>query len=295
MMRMNTARAKHGSRIFTRLGVGVMMAGMVPPVARTHAQPITVTNPSFENNFAGPNSFPVLIPQGWQLYDPSGIVDQNQDAVGVLHPSGGTFFTNGAPDGTNVALVFLNGDIGGGPVGLSQPLAATLQANRRYTLTVQVGNIASGVGAPPFNQFFNLQGFPGYAVQLLAANQVIAADNNTLFGQIPEGEFRLSSVVAAIPAFHPLIGGQLRVRVINLNVAETPANPGIEVDFDDVRLSSAAYCVADFNNASGVGVQDIFDFLAAWFASSPTADVNGLNGVTVQDIFDFLAAWFAGC
>jgi hypothetical protein len=41
-------------------------------------------------------------------------------------------------------------------------------------------------------------------------------------------------------------------------------------------------------------VQDIFDFLAAWFAASPLADVNAVSGVTVQDIFDFLAAWFAG-
>lgn len=54
-------------------------------------------------------------------------------------------------------------------------------------------------------------------------------------------------------------------------------------------------CRADFNGANGVGVQDIFDFLAAWFAGSPSADFNGVNGVGVQDIFDFLAAWFQGC
>lgn len=54
-------------------------------------------------------------------------------------------------------------------------------------------------------------------------------------------------------------------------------------------------CKADFNGASGVSVQDIFDFLAGWFAGSPQADFNGVNGISVQDIFDFLAAWFAGC
>ena len=58
---------------------------------------------------------------------------------------------------------------------------------------------------------------------------------------------------------------------------------------------SPACCRADFNGASGVSVQDIFDFLAAWFASDPRADVNASGTVTVQDIFDFLAAWFAGC
>jgi hypothetical protein len=54
-------------------------------------------------------------------------------------------------------------------------------------------------------------------------------------------------------------------------------------------------CPADFNGDHVASVQDIFDFLAAWFASDPRADFNGVGGVTVQDIFDFLAAWFAGC
>ncbi len=54
-------------------------------------------------------------------------------------------------------------------------------------------------------------------------------------------------------------------------------------------------CPADFNGAGGLTVQDIFDFLAAWFAGNPSADFNHQNGLGVQDIFDFLAAWFAGC
>ena len=55
------------------------------------------------------------------------------------------------------------------------------------------------------------------------------------------------------------------------------------------------YCNADFNGNGTATVQDIFDFLAAWFAGQPSANINGVGGVTVQDIFDFLAAWFAGC
>ena len=54
-------------------------------------------------------------------------------------------------------------------------------------------------------------------------------------------------------------------------------------------------CAADFNMTGGVTVNDIFDFLAAWFAGDPRADFNGLGGISVQDIFDFLSAWFAGC
>ena len=54
-------------------------------------------------------------------------------------------------------------------------------------------------------------------------------------------------------------------------------------------------CPADFNQSGGITVQDIFDFLAAYFAQFPSADFNHSGGITVQDIFDFLAAYFTGC
>ncbi len=69
-------------------------------------------------------------------------------------------------------------------------------------------------------------------------------------------------------------------------------------EFVRVRLCSllpAGCCPADFNGAGGVNVQDIFDFLGAWFAADARADFNRTGGITVQDIFDFLAAWFVGC
>jgi hypothetical protein len=53
-------------------------------------------------------------------------------------------------------------------------------------------------------------------------------------------------------------------------------------------------CIANFNGENGVTVQDIFDFLEAYFGGDPDADLNG-NGLGVQDIFDFLAMYFAGC
>ena len=57
-------------------------------------------------------------------------------------------------------------------------------------------------------------------------------------------------------------------------------------------------CEADFNHVGGITVQDIFDFLGAWFAKNPIANItgNGAGAPTVQSIFDFLSAWFAkGC
>lgn len=61
------------------------------------------------------------------------------------------------------------------------------------------------------------------------------------------------------------------------------------------RAVLPATCVADFNGVGGVTVQDVFDYLVAYFANLPSADVNGRDGVTVQDIFDYLVSYFAGC
>lgn len=54
-------------------------------------------------------------------------------------------------------------------------------------------------------------------------------------------------------------------------------------------------CYADFNEDDAVTVQDIFDFLNAYFALDVDADTNGDSFVAVQDIFDFLNLHFAGC
>jgi hypothetical protein len=53
-------------------------------------------------------------------------------------------------------------------------------------------------------------------------------------------------------------------------------------------------CLADFNQSGSVTVQDIFDYLSAYFTANGQADING-GGITVQDIFDYLAIYFAGC
>lgn len=207
-------------------------------VQASFAVSIPVANHSFEANFAGPGSFPVLVPTGWQLIDPNSIVDQTVDAVGVVNPTGTTFFQNGVPHGSNAALIYLSGNMGQGIVGLRQVLTTNLRAITRYTLQVEVGNIASGFGAPPFNQFFNLDGFPGYRVELRAGGVVLAQDDNSMFGLIPEGEFRTSRITFTTGKTHPQVGQPLEIRVINRNEIDHPS-PGIEVDFDLIRLDAS--------------------------------------------------------
>jgi len=56
-----------------------------------------------------------------------------------------------------------------------------------------------------------------------------------------------------------------------------------------------ACCRANFNGVSGVTLQDLFDFLIAYFGQDPRADFNASDTISAQDIFDFLAAYFTGC
>lgn len=202
------------------------------------AEPVFVENHSFEADFAAPGTFPVFVPQGWTVTDPNAILDSNDDAVGVVNPTGSTFFTpDEVTDGSNAALIYLAGDIGGGPVGLMQTLGTQLQPNTHYTLQVDVGNIASGFGTGPFASiYFELTGFPGYTVQLLAGDLLLAQDVNTL--TIADGQWGTSVVEFTTGETLPIEDAFLQVHVINLNQIDTPEFPGIEVDFDNVRLNA---------------------------------------------------------
>jgi len=223
---------------------------------------LAISNPGFEADLVSEGCFEGLLPTGWPVYDPNGILDGVWNAVGGLNlPPGSVWFPGGAPEGDHVALVFLSTAIGAGPAGLTQVLGDTLQADTTYTLSVQVGNIASGIGPPPCDVFgfFDLNGFPGYQVQLLASGVVIAEDDNSLAGTIPEGEFRLSTIQVTVGITHPQLGDTLEIRLINLNVADTPGDPGIEVDFDDVRLVAQPACAAldgDFDTDCDVDLDD---------------------------------------
>lgn len=209
-----------------------------------HAQPISIINPGFEMDVITPGAFVVHDPTGWQRYDPGNIINQNANALGVIRPLPGIeYFPMGTPEGVNAALVFLAGNQPA-EAGLQQTLTASLLSSTRYTLTVQIGNIASGTSLPGSSDgggvFYNLNGFPGYRIDLLAGGSVIASDNNTLNGFIPEGEFRLSTVIFDTPANHPLIGQSLGIRLVNLHTPGTFQQPNIEVDFDEVQLVATA-------------------------------------------------------
>jgi len=218
--------------------------------------PIAVDNAGFEELYLGGNlpaqyggvvpagAFPTgAPPSDWTAYYENGS-PMGGMFLGVLNPGTAAqhapnpaYFPAGAPEGNNAVLVYMSGDAGGDEFGVEQTLTDTLQAGTTYVLTVEVGNIASGSGlVAPYNSFFDLQGFPGYRVQLLAGGQVIAEDT----GNVAPGEgiFETTTVMHTTGASPSQLGQPLGIRLVSQNQPDVPGVDGLEVDFDDVRLSS---------------------------------------------------------
>lgn len=216
--------------------LGIAAAGAAPAV------PVSVVNPGFEDitgeTPASEFTFGPL--NGWDLYDPGGVTDGGDGPtffIGTLAPTPPEFFNAGEFQGQRVGIAFNEAGSDGDEYGFVQTLGDSLQANTRYTLQVDVGNIASGT-AQTFG-FFNLDGFPGYRVDLLAGGVVIAQDVNSLAGAIAEGTFETATVSFTTGAAPAQLGQALGIRLVNLNVLD-PSAPGadLEVDFDDVRLDA---------------------------------------------------------
>lgn len=296
-------RPLHRFRLGTTLPALAVAAALLPSSLTVGAS-IPIVNPGFEDISVGQlfNEFSFGAPLGWSLHDPLGVAGSGAGPVyyvGTLTPfeidpvgNPGVYvnFPAGAYEGERVAIAFnFAGSGGQGEYGLVQTLSAALEPATTYTLTVAVGNIASGTAMS--GDFFNLDGFPGYRVDLLAGDVVVAQDDNTLAGSIREGEFALSTITLTTSAAHPQLGEPLSIRVVNLNVVD-PMFPGadVEVDFDAVTLDATPVGPsADLNGDGVVDGADLGLMLGAW--STRGADLNGDGTTDGADLGVLLAAW----
>ncbi|MBY0311419.1 MAG: hypothetical protein K2W85_05075 [Phycisphaerales bacterium] len=57
-------------------------------------------------------------------------------------------------------------------------------------------------------------------------------------------------------------------------------------------LNCITVCTLDVNKDRRIDVQDLFEFLNAWFTGLPAGDFNRSGGNDVSDLFDYLNAWF---
>lgn len=169
-------------------------------VGSAWAVPITVLNPSFESPFSG------VISCGLNCSYNVGAVPNwtTTGNTGVFHPSA-LYLNLPLPNGVQTG--YSNGGT------LSQTLAATLQANTVYTLTVDVGRRLD-------------QAFPGASITLLAGITVLG----TTAALVPTpGNFLPVGVTYTSLVSDPLIGQNLRI-VLTSN--------GVQINFDNVRLDA---------------------------------------------------------
>ncbi|MCP3959178.1 MAG: hypothetical protein GY719_15115 [bacterium] len=168
-----------------------------PYLAPLGAEQVPIGNPSFEADALceGCNAISIT---GWAT-SPGG-------GDGVFNPTAAQYPGGVVPDGENVAYVNLSGN------SVRQILTAVLEADRRYTLRVEVGNRLD-------------EAFAGYRVQLRAGGVVLAEDNSSLTPA--PGEFVTSTVTYDATAFDPQLGQPLEIWLLS---------PGVQANFDQVRL-----------------------------------------------------------
>jgi hypothetical protein len=212
-------------------------------VSSANAAPVTIVNPSFELAIGQPG--------GWEEYDPSGT------GVGIIGTYPPTVVNDAynppgpggvpvPPHGDDIGWTFLSSEfeqnVGSGDrAGLQQGLSSTLTANSHYELSVAVGNPQSFF-SPRSLRDWNMENFPGYIIQLLAGDTVIAEDVNSV--SIDEGDFGIASLSLTVDGSHAFLGMALGIRLLNQNnnVAADYMNVpwASAVEFDNVQLSVSA-------------------------------------------------------
>ena len=205
---------------------------------------IGLENPGFESPeqtnepVPGAGFFDFDTPPGWTLYDPNGLIPEDASLAtsftGDWKPSEAFFPI--IPEGDQISSIFIAPPAAGtGEVGFFQSSGVTIQPNTTYNLSVAIGNTPGFSGAEIFI------GFPGYRLELLAGNTVIATDNNTIV--VSEGEFETATVSYSSSNDDIYLGELLGIRLINSNLNNNSGinvGNGVEVNFDNVQLTATS-------------------------------------------------------
>jgi hypothetical protein len=257
-----------------RLAMHLLLGCLAAAPCEASAAPVSIDNPGFEDLYLGSNlpaeyagdvptgTFPTgPAPSGWTAYYQGGSPPAGA-FIGVLNPGTAAdfapdpaFFEFGAPEGDNAVLLYTAGDTGGAEYGVEQTLGSVLESDTLYMLRVSIGNIGSATALlPPYSGsgFYDIDGFPGYRVQLLAGGVVVAEDVD---GVLPD-ERQWGTAFAALSTTddHPQLGETLSIRLVNRNQADVAGVTGIEVDFDDVRLDASPALPVPIGPAASAGL-----------------------------------------
>jgi len=226
---------------------------------------------------------PIFLPAGETLTISSDLieVEDNQSAVFAAQ-----YYQDLASGG-----IFNNGHIRGPELG------------NIMTASIASPDAGCDVSAP----VITLQPVSATAAMGHSADLRVGADGNDLtlsYQWLREGQplsdgglfHGVSSDELSIDEVTDATEGLYSVRITNICGTITSDSALVFVDGHNNPPPRLGVCIGDFNNSGGQPtVQDIFDYLAAYFNGDVNADVNASGSVTVQDVFDYLSAYFAGC
>lgn len=178
------------------------------------ADPLQITNPSFETTSLNDGGINLNIVSGWvksggttgtynpntNFYNNSQILDSNGGAIGAM-------------DGDNVLFMI------GTEASVEQTLAAAVTDGLLYTLTVAVGDRNNG----------NRSEFAGYRIELLGGDTVLATTGNVTSG-LADGTF---TDVSLSYLAKPGDTGALGIRLVSLD-----GSANHSIDFDNVRITA---------------------------------------------------------
>jgi hypothetical protein len=180
----------------------LVIVGVAFTAAPGRAGFLPITNAGFENPPLVEGTFTLTVP-GWTIG--SGV---GAPSVGVFDPSAIHYVLGAVPEGENVLFINNVRDV-------SQTLSAVLTADTHYELRVQIGNRRD-------------LSFAGYAIELFAGTNLLAADINTV--SVPNDSFRLATVTYDATSADPFLGQSLTIRLRTVTAGQT--------NFDDVKLSA---------------------------------------------------------
>lgn len=206
------------------------------------------------------------------------------------------------PEGFTARVVYTLTDGADAPAAANLAIDVTITNTSQSTLSIALFGYID----------LDLEGSPGDGAALLEPGRIEVTDQSTQF----RGQFLgVNSDAYEVVTFSALRTALADSDVDNLGNVGLPFAPA---DFTAaqqwnltlppqanqtiraaVALNQTAAanvsCPTDYNGSGASTVQDVFDFLAAWFNNDPGTDYNGVGGVTVQDVFDYLTDWFIGC
>lgn len=262
------------------------LSGALAPIVR----PVGTITSAFEDNFSTDKNWSGTSPgdtatagrwvRGAPIgtsFNPNGTLVQVQPATDhTADPETNCWFTGQGVGGGTVTAA----DVDNGITTLTTPVVDLSTA-----LTAKVSYwrwFVSGVGTQAHED--NL------VVQISNNNGTSWAPLETVPGSDGVGGW----VRVLLPVTLPLTS-QMKVRFI---ASDTGAEQVVEAAIDDFYFETTACdstpaCAADWNGQGGVTLQDLFDFIGAYFSGN--GDFNNDGGTTVQDVLDFVDAWFTGC